>query len=517
MSLTIGQRIGYGFAAVLAVTAALGAMAYSRLGAIYTESDRITQDCMPGLFAITQIELVASENIRDVVVHLATTNASEKAEVLKRIQSRKEANDRYFASYEKTVLDSADREIFGRLLVARTNMLQARAEVLKLSGAAKAAEAAASLKTQLEPALVAYRGVIAEEIQFNKSAADDASAKIQQAVSSAKTGIAIGLALALLGGAAIAFGIARTTNRALNHIAAGLAEEARLVTGAAGTVASSSQTLAEGTSQQAASLEETSSSLEEISSMSRQTADRTRKADEMMRIEAAANFKQMEESMSRTTQVLGETITASEQTSRIIKTIDEIAFQTNILALNAAVEAARAGEAGAGFAVVADEVRNLAQRSAQAAKDTQLLINNSLEKSRETQQLFSQVSKLLSQNAAIAKTVTQLVAEVSAAAEQQSQGVAQINTAVTEMDRGTQAAAASAEESASAAQELSAQADSLQQTMRELLALVGASQAGDSSPARGGRSAPAGPGAGDPGQPVRPPARVGAAVATPNR
>ncbi len=165
--------------------------------------------------------------------------------------------------------------------------------------------------------------------------------------------------------------------RPISRVIDGLNEGAEQVTAAASQVATSSQHLADGSSNQASAIEETSSSLEEMSSMTRQNADNAQLANDMMMKEAAPNFQLISERMGTMEKAMQASVGASEETAKVIKTIDEIAFQTNLLALNAAVEAARAGEAGAGFAVVADEVRNLAMRATEAAKNTQDLITNS--------------------------------------------------------------------------------------------------------------------------------------------
>jgi len=164
--------------------------------------------------------------------------------------------------------------------------------------------------------------------------------------------------------------------------------------------------------------------------------------------------------------------TSSADIAKIIKTIDEIAFQTNILALNAAVEAARAGEAGAGFAVVADEVRNLAQRCAQAAKETASKIEDAVQKSAVGAEISAKVAKSLEEIVGKARQVDEMAGEVAAASQEQSQGIAQVNTAVTQMDKVTQSNAANAEESAAAAEELTAQAESLKDAVADLLRLV---------------------------------------------
>jgi len=243
------------------------------------------------------------------------------------------------------------------------------------------------------------------------------------------------------------------------------------VSTAAGEVSSSSQQLAEGASEQAAAIEETSSSLEEMSSMTKQNADNARQADQLM-----TNTK---ESVSRSTQhmdkltiSMAEIYKASEETSKIIKTIDEIAFQTNLLALNAAVEAARAGEAGAGFAVVADEVRNLAIRAAEAAKNTASLIEGTVNRIKDGSEVVGATEKDFREVAVNVEKSSELVGEISAASLEQAQGIEQINKAVNEMDKVVQRNAATAEESASASGEMNAQATQMKKRVLELMTLI---------------------------------------------
>ncbi|GIU73867.1 MAG: hypothetical protein KatS3mg004_0954 [Bryobacteraceae bacterium] len=293
--------------------------------------------------------------------------------------------------------------------------------------------------------------------------------------------------------AAAAFWVMRGANRMLRRIAAQIADGARQVAGAAQQVSSSAQALAQGSSEQAASLEQTSASTEELNSMTQKNAENaslaageTEKADQLLK-ETNEKLDQMIESMK-------EINASSEKISRIIRVIDEIAFQTNILALNAAVEAARAGEAGMGFAVVADEVRNLAQRCAQAAKDTSDLIEESIVRSNEGKLRLDEVAACITRVFENASKIRVLTNEVHMGSQEQARGIEQIARAVAQMQQVTQSTAASAEESASAGEEMSAQAQHLQAAVEKLRELVGAGEdegLGAASPAERPRRAAA--------------------------
>jgi methyl-accepting chemotaxis protein len=221
-------------------------------------------------------------------------------------------------------------------------------------------------------------------------------------------------------------------------------------------------------------LEETSSSLEEMSSMTKQNADHANQAKAMM-TEANTIVEKVNHHMTDMAAAIVEITKSSEETGKIIKTIDEIAFQTNLLALNAAVEAARAGEAGAGFAVVADEVRNLAMRASEAAKNTSNLIENTIKAVRKGNEMTNATQEAFKENAAISKKIAQLVDEIATASEEQSHGITQVNTAVAEMDKVTQSTAANAEESAAASEELNAQAEQMKVFVEDLVKVVGGS------------------------------------------
>ncbi len=301
--------------------------------------------------------------------------------------------------------------------------------------------------------------------------ASNASTDASSALSVASTVMLIGLTIAVILGIALAVFITRSITGPLQRVIDGLRGGAEQVASAANQVAQSGQGLAEGASSQAASLEESSASLEELSSMTRQNSGNAEQANGAAR-EARDGAVRGTQAMQTMSAVIEKIKVSSDETAKIIRTIDEIAFQTNLLALNAAVEAARAGEAGKGFAVVAEEVRNLAQRSAQAARNTSTLIEESQQNAKSGVTAAQEVGSVLGQVASSIDKVAQLIAEVSAASREQTQGVEQINLAVSNMDQVTQSNAANAEESAAAGEELSAQARELQDMVVELTAMV---------------------------------------------
>ena len=285
----------------------------------------------------------------------------------------------------------------------------------------------------------------------------------------------IGLIASIIFGAVLAWLIVVGITKPINRIIAGLNETAEQVTSASGQLSSSSQQLAEGSAEQAASIEETSSTLEESASMIRQNTENTRQAALLAKKTKESADKgniEMKDMMSS----MGELKKSSDEIAKIIKVIDDIAFQTNILALNAAVEAARAGEAGMGFAVVAEEVRNLAQRSAQAAKDTASIIESNIELSEKGVDVSGKVNESLSDIYNEAQKVNELLDEIAAASQEQAQGIAQINKAISQMEQVVQSNAATAQESSASSQELSSQAMNMKDIVNSLVQLVNGTQ-----------------------------------------
>ena len=267
--------------------------------------------------------------------------------------------------------------------------------------------------------------------------------------------------------------VLRRTGRQLTKIAEDFRDGIHTVHDASSQVAGLSGSLSQGTIEQAASLEQTSASMEEMASMTRQNAENSKRAAQVIG-DVDRQVANSNHALAAMVTSMAAIESSSEAVSKIIRTIDEIAFQTNILALNAAVEAARAGAAGTGFAVVADEVRGLAQRSAKAAQDTAVLIEESIARARTGAE---QVSGVTTAMAAITEGVGKvkgLVDDVSVASSQQAQGVEQVSQAIAQMEKVTQGTAATAEESAAASQVLKGQAEVATAVVTRLEGMVGA-------------------------------------------
>lgn len=295
----------------------------------------------------------------------------------------------------------------------------------------------------------------------------------------------LGLLLALLGGAWLL--LVGPLARRLSDSVIQLQDGAEQVAAAAGQSSTASQSLAEGASKQAAELQQTSASAEQINAMSRRNGERSQAASALTQ-ECMKHFNSALGSLENTVHAMNEIGASSESISRIIKVIDEIAFQTNILALNAAVEAARAGDAGLGFAVVADEVRNLAQRCAGAAKETAALIEDAINKYRDGRSKVDDVALSVRRIAGESKQIHELLEEMRLETEEQARDLERILHAITRMEQVTQANAACAEETAAAAEQLNGHSMALRSVAGTLTHVVTGSAAGVAGAGRQNRS-----------------------------
>jgi methyl-accepting chemotaxis protein/methyl-accepting chemotaxis protein-1 (serine sensor receptor) len=430
---------------------------------IAENSHSMSVDAVPGLFY--------SANMRGALrearywIYVSTQQNSEAAR--KGIEHSRRLYAEAHKGYDATIFKVDDRTAFTAITAQIDELWKAFDQLQESSMSARPA----IYRAQVDPKMTVALTKLDEMIEYNHLAAFQQS-KENAASASLTLTLTMGLlAGSLLIGGIMSFLLVKDITKKLTATVNDLRITAENVSTAAVQVAGSAQLIASGSADEAASLEETSASSEEMASMTHRNAEGSAESAKLMHQvdSAVATANQALQEMITSMAAIGE---SSEKISRINRVIDEIAFQTNILALNAAVEAARAGEAGMGFAVVADEVRNLAQRSAQAAKDTAHLIDESILRAREGGERLNRVGHSIQSITEGSGRVRMLVEEVNVGSQEQAQGISQIARAVTAMQQVTQRTAEQAHEAASASEELSSQAASLHELTERLQRIV---------------------------------------------
>jgi len=475
--MTIGKKL---MTAVAAMLASALALSYVGLNSISTFKDLMDNAVSKGVKKVSLSESVAAASgqmlsaQRGAVLAVVDKDQADYAAQEAAFQKAAASIRNSLAELQPMLTKEESRKLAADILNAVAEWEPHQQEIMRQAQAGNIAEAtrirkelAIPIANRMVASADRLRAIAEEVIHENEDSVAAAEGRAQW------ISIVL-LMLAIVIGIVVAF-VVRNTNQHLRTSARDLLAGAEQVASAASQVTASSQALAQGSSEQAASLQEVSSSSEEISSMAHKNGENSRCASEHM-TKSEKRFVQTNQSLHDMVGAMSEISAHSEKISKIIRVIDEIAFQTNILALNAAVEAARAGEAGMGFAVVADEVRNLAQRCAQAARDTAGLIEESVAKSNDGKSKVDQVAEAIQVVTKEAGEVKTLVEEVSLGSQEQARGIEQVAKAITQMERVTQQAAASAEESAAAAEELNAQSASLREVAIRLASMVGGAQ-----------------------------------------
>ncbi len=471
-----------GLLVVLALVVGLGAlMVNGRLGDLLKEAITVRANLRYLACKIGQeaTEMVAAE--RGLAFSMMLQQPQQADAMRARFAKAQENFQREAGDYAARVKDSPAASEVNSLIATFETSRRMHDELRGLMEQQKMDLALALLNEKLLPQLSGLSESARKLAEYQTLQIDQLA---QSAASTSSTGFWIVLvlnAVAFAVGTAVFMMVKRLTETLRDTVSA-LSNSAQQLSHTSSEVRNYSISLSKSASEQASSLEETSASTEEIHSMTRSNADNSKQAASRMQ-EAAQKVEEANSLLAEMVNSMNEISTSSSKISKIIKVIDEIAFQTNILALNAAVEAARAGEAGMGFAVVADEVRNLAQRSAQAAKDTTQLIEESIQSATSGKNKLDQVAHASASVNNLVKAVASLVQEVRLGSEEQERGIEQIAKAVSQMEQVTHQIAANAEEGAAAGAELRNHAASVGRTVDSLQALLGQNAPQAKSPA----------------------------------
>ncbi len=472
-NLTIGKKLMAGTGTLFVLAAVLGYSGLSSLSSFKKQFDRAIDQSVKKVILVDSIITANSEMIsaqRGIVLEAYGKNGAKLEKYKRTFEENNRVIEKSLNEYESLIHRDDAKALTANL---KSKLAEWQPFYLAVVAHATKGEAAEANRIRNDVTAPLYNAINEDArklsaIQNAVLAADKVAIAGQYSRSWC---VAIGLLCGFVLVGVFVVVVVRQITAELRQAIAQLFQGAEQVASAASQVSTSSMSLASGSSQQAASLEETSASAAIINSMARQNSGNSQSAAELVN-QSQEKFTKTSESLQGMMTAMGEINTSGEKVSKIIKVIDEIAFQTNILALNAAVEAARAGEAGMGFAVVADEVRNLAHRCAQAAKDTAALIEESIEKSEQGKVKVSLVAEAIRVVAEESTRIQALVGEVRKGSEEQAIGLEQVSKSILQMEQVTQSTAATAEESASASEELTSQSIAMKEIVGRLTAMV---------------------------------------------
>ena len=470
--MTIGQRISIFCGVSVILVAATGGNSLLRLHFLNETVQALAGKSLPAIHSIGKISGIAKDIRGNIRGHITADSSEDKAKAERDLLKIEQDLRTEIQDYQKSVSSDEQRALFAQVPEGLQNEIRTAARIQSLSRGGKRAEAMELFRSGTMPAFLEVQKAIDRVVAFDRQQGNRNAAMAEASSYGGKIWTLALLIFSVLCCGAIGWytvhGVSVVLRRSLNELTSASSR-----TGAtARTLSSSAQSLAQGASQQAAAIDETSASTEQIRAMIMNSAERSRHAANGM-AEAAQSVDEANRTLGQMLVSMDAINASSARISKIIQVIDEIAFQTNILALNAAVEAARAGEAGAGFAVVADEVRNLAQRSAQAARDTAGLIEESIVGTNAGKTRLDQVALFVKSIVNSVTKVKGLVDEIGSSSEEQNRGIQEMARAISQIGQVTQAAAASAQENAAVGDELGAQSETLRQVIGHVGALIG--------------------------------------------
>jgi methyl-accepting chemotaxis protein len=470
--ISAGRKLMFGTTTLLVLLVVVSGIGFLCNWSLKSAFDRSVNEGLRRLLMSSAINRASSDMMlgQTRFVLLTLQNDPDASEVAKQsVHANFDRASKTAEQLRESMTDPENKKTVEQLIQNLTDWNNGFGEMEKSLAADNIPEAMAT-NDRLQP-LYANLGLIGQKIESNQLAAlehDKKAARIQGWVSNIVTGVSLVLALVI---GTIVIRVVRETNSTLRELSTDVASGGHQIAGAASQVSRASQELAERASQQSASLHQTAVSAKEVLKVVRQNSEWARDAVALTG-ETEDHVKQGNSDIQKLAESMTSISDSSRKIAAIVRTIEEIAFQTKILSLNAAIEAAHAGDAGAGFSVVASEVQKLAQRCTQAASDSNVLLDESAARTSESAKCIQAMEGSIREITTQCGKVKELISDIDSGTQDQTRNLAQIDSAIGELEIVTDSVAATAQESASMASEFSAQSETLRSVVERLAGFV---------------------------------------------